>query len=189
MKNTMENHSIFSTKQLTRIGLMTAIICIVGPFSIPIPLSPVPLSLTTLAIYLAIFVLGMKLGVCSCVLYLLLGVIGLPVFSGFSGGFSRLVGPTGGYLIGFLFLALIMGFFVEHFSENLPLILVGILLGTAVCYLFGALWLAKQTNLHLTTALAIGVLPYLPGDTIKIIIAVILGPKLQKNIGNFSKDE
>ena len=98
MKNSAK-HSSYSAKQLTQIGLMTAIICIVGPFSIPLPFSPVPLSFTTLAIYLAVFVLGMKHGTCSCFLYLLLGTIGLPVFSGFSGGLSRLAGPTGGYLV------------------------------------------------------------------------------------------
>ena len=185
MKNSAK-HSSYSAKQLTQIGLMTAIICIVGPFSIPLPFSPVPLSFTTLAIYLAVFVLGMKHGTCSCFHYLLLGTIGLPVFSGFSGGLSRLAGPTGGYLIGFLLLALIMGFFLEHFPKNFPLVVTGILLGTAVCYLFGTLWLANQVNLHLTTALAIGVLLYLPGDAIKIILAIILGPKLQKNVNALS---
>ena len=91
--------------QMAIIGVMTAIICILGPLSIPIGL--VPVSLTNLAILFALYVLGMKKGTLSCILYLLIGLIGLPVFSGFSSGPGKLLGPTGGYLIGFIFMALI----------------------------------------------------------------------------------
>ena len=104
-----------STKTLTLIGLTTAALCILGPMSIPIPVSPVPLSLTNFAIYLIIYILGMKHGTISVFIYLCLGTVGLPVFSAFSGGPSKLFGPTGGYLIGFLFLALIQGFLMERF--------------------------------------------------------------------------
>ena len=94
------------TKQMVLIALMTAVTCVLGPLSIPLPFSPVPISLTNFAIFLAIFVLGMKSGTISFIIYLLLGAIGVPVFSSFRGGFQVLAGPTGGYLIGFIFLAL-----------------------------------------------------------------------------------
>ena len=97
------------TKQMVLIALMTAVTCVLGPLSIPLPFSPVPISLTNFAIFLAIFVLGMKSGTISFIIYLLLGAIGVPVFSSFRGGLQVLAGPTGGYLIGFIFLALIMG--------------------------------------------------------------------------------
>ena len=97
------------TKFLTLTGLMTAVICIVGPLSLPLPASPVPVTLTNFAIYIAVYVLGLKAGTVSCLIYLCLGAAGLPVFSAFSGGIGKLAGPTGGYLIGFLFLALIQG--------------------------------------------------------------------------------
>ena len=107
------------TKQMVLIALMTAVTCVLGPLSIPLPFSPVPISLTNFAIFLAIFVLGMKSGTISFIIYLLLGAVGVPVFSSFRGGFQVLAGPTGGYLIGFIFLALIMGFALDHFDRKL----------------------------------------------------------------------
>lgn len=107
------------TKQMVLIALMTAVTCVLGPLSIPLPFSPVPISLTNFAIFLAIFVLGMKSGTISFIIYLLLGAIGVPVFSSFRGGLQVLAGPTGGYLIGFIFLALIMGFALDHFDRKL----------------------------------------------------------------------
>lgn len=167
------------TKFLTVTALMTAVTCIVGPFSIPIPGSPVPITLTNFALYIAVYILGMKAGTISCLLYLCLGAAGLPVFSAFSGGFGKLAGPTGGYLIGFLFLALIQGLFMHFFPGKNIAAIAGMILGTAVCYFFGTVWLAWQMHLSFGAALAAGVIPYLPGDGVKIIIAALAGPKLQ----------
>lgn len=171
-----------STKSLAIIGLMTAITCILGPLSIPLPFSPVPISLTNLAIYFAIYVLGMKKGSISYLIYLLIGFVGLPVFSAFSSGPAKLFGPTGGYLIGFLFMALICGFFIDKWFQNYILQFAGMILGTAVCYLFGTLWLAHQANLSFYAALAAGVIPFIPGDLAKIIIALIAGPQIRKRL-------
>ncbi len=168
-----------TTKQMVLIGMMTALTCILGPFSIPIPVSPVPISFTNLVIYLSVYVLGMKHGTVSCVVYLLLGLVGLPVFSGFSGGVGKIAGPTGGYLIGFLFLALIAGFFIEYFQGKLIFAVIGLIMGTAVCYLFGTIWLSAQMGLDFIAGLGVGVIPYLPGDAIKIVIACVVGPKLR----------
>ena len=95
------------TRQITLIGLMTAITCILAPLSIPI--GPVPISLTNFAIYLSLYLLDWKKGTISYILYLLLGLVGLPVFSGFTGGIGKLAGPTGGYIIGFIPMAIIAG--------------------------------------------------------------------------------
>ena len=116
MEKTTVKH--MSTAQMTVTALMTAITCILAPMALPIPISPVPISLTNLVIFFMAYILGMKLSVASYVLYLLLGTVGLPVFSGFSGGVGKLLGPTGGYLIGFIFLAAIAGFFVEKFPAS-----------------------------------------------------------------------
>ena len=166
------------TKQMVLIALMTAVTCVLGPLSIPLPFSPVPISLTNFAIFLAIFVLGMKNGTISFIIYLLLGAVGVPVFSSFRGGLQVLAGPTGGYLIGFIFLALIMGFALEHFDRKLVPTIIGIIIGMAVCYAFGTVWLAKLLSLSFKEGLMMGVIPYLPGDAAKIIIAAIVGPKL-----------
>lgn len=166
------------TKQMVLIALMTAVTCVLGPLSIPLPFSPVPISLTNFAIFLAIFVLGMKSGTISFIIYLLLGAIGVPVFSSFRGGLQVLAGPTGGYLIGFIFLALIMGFALDHFDRKLVPTIIGMIIGMAVCYAFGTVWLAKLLSLSFKEGLMMGVIPYLPGDAAKIIIAAIVGPKL-----------
>ena len=166
------------TKQMVLIALMTEVTCVLGPLSIPLPFSPVPISLTNFAIFLAIFVLGMKSGTISFIIYLLLGAVGVPVFSSFRGGFQVLAGPTGGYLIGFIFLALIMGFALEHFDRKLVPTIIGMIIGMAVCYAFGTVWLAKLLSLSFKEGLMMGVIPYLPGDAAKIIIAAIVGPKL-----------
>lgn len=166
------------TKQMVLIALMTAVTCVLGPLSIPLPFSPVPISLTNFAIFLAIFVLGMKSGTISFIIYLLLGAVGVPVFSSFRGCFQVLAGPTGGYLIGFIFLALIMGFALDHFDRKLVPTIIGMIIGMAVCYAFGTVWLAKLLSLSFKEGLMMGVIPYLPGDAAKIIIAAIVGPKL-----------
>lgn len=176
-----------TTKQMALIGLMAAVICILGPWSLTIAVSPVPISLCTLAIYFVISVLGMKLGTISVVIYILLGLVGLPVFSGFSGGAGKLFGPTGGYIIGYIFMALISGFFIDKWSgrngfANKLIAFVGMLLGTAICYLFGTVWLAYQLTLDFPAALAMGVLPYIPFDLIKIIIAMLLGCQIHKRL-------
>ena len=166
------------TKQMVLIALMTAVTCVLGPLSIPLPFSPVPISLTNFAIFLAIFVLGMKSGTIRFIIYLLLGAVGVPVFSSFRGGFQVLAGPTGGYLIGFIFLALIMGFALDHFDRKLVPTIIGMIIGMAVCYAFGTVWLAKLLSLSFKEGLMMGVIPYLAGDAAKIIIAAIVGPKL-----------
>ena len=173
----VDNQKI-KTKQMVLIALMTAVTCVLGPLSIPLPFSPVPISLTNFAIFLAIFVLGMKNGTISFIIYLLLGAVGVPVFSSFRGGFQVLAGPTGGYLIGFIFLALIMGFALDHFDRKLVPTIIGMIIGKAVCYTFGTVWLAKLLSLSFIEGLMMCVIPYLPGDAAKIIIAAIVGPKL-----------
>ena len=171
-----------SPRRLVLIAMMTAITCILAPLSIPIPVSPVPLSLTNLVLLISVYILGWKDASISFIIYLLLGLAGLPVFSGFSGGLGKIAGPTGGYLAGFIFMTVIAGLAVDIFSgKRLPAV-IGMALGTAVAYAFGTAWLAIQMDLTFISALSIGVLPYLAGDTLKIILAVIAGPMLKKRL-------
>lgn len=172
----------FSVKQLALIGLMTAVICVLGPLALHIPISPVPISLGTLAIYFVVSVLGMKLGTISVLVYILLGLAGVPVFASFTAGPAKLFGPTGGYIIGYIFMALICGFFVDRFNQKLPLYLLGMILGTIVCYFFGTVWLAYQMELTFYKALWAGVIPYIPGDLVKLIIAVSVGFQVRKQL-------
>lgn len=181
METSMTETRKFNTKTLTLIGVMTAVICIMGPLSIQLPVSPVPISLGTLAIYFVIYVLGMKKGTISCCIYLLIGFIGIPVFTGFTSGPAKLLGPTGGYLVGYIFMALICGFVVDK-TNNIFACFSGILLGTAVLYLFGTVWLAYQADMTFMAALAAGVLPFILGDLAKIVIAMIVGGQIKKRL-------
>ncbi len=166
--------------KLTTTALMAAVICVLGPLSIPI--GAVPISFSSLAIFLALYAIGMKYGTFSYGIYLLIGFCGVPVFSGFSGGPAKLLGPTGGYLIGFIFMSVISGLFIDRFFEKRWMCFLGMVLGTAVLYLFGTVWLAHQAQLSFVAALAAGVFPFVPGDLIKIGIAAFAGPQIRRRL-------
>ena len=127
----METEKKFSITQIAVIGVMTAVICILAPFSLPI--GPVPISFTNLAIYIALYVLGMKRGTISYLIYLLIGLVGIPVFSGFTGGPQKLFGPTGGYLIGFIPMAVIAGIVIDKCMKKWYFCLLAMIAGTWVC--------------------------------------------------------
>lgn len=179
-KNSAANKKTVHRLVLT--AMMTAVTCILAPFAIPVPVSPVPISLTNLVLLISIYILGWKGATVSYLIYLLLGAVGLPVFSGFAGGPGKIAGPTGGYLLGFIFMTILAGIIVEHFPGKRFLIVTGMILATAIAYAFGTAWLAFQMEIPFTAALSVGVLPYLPGDTLKIIIAVITGPILRSRL-------
>ena len=134
-----------NVREMALIAVMAAVTCVLGPLSVPIGV--VPISFTNLAVYLAIYVLGCKRGTVSYIVYLLIGLVGVPVFSGFTGGVGKLFGPTGGYLIGFIFMALICGWFIDRFECKLVPSFAGMVLGTIVCYIFGTVWLAYQAGM------------------------------------------
>lgn len=169
------------TNDLTRIALMTAVLCVLAPISIPVPVSPVALTLATFALYLMAYILKPGQALAAVALYLLLGAIGLPVFSGYMAGISRFTAPGGGYLLGYLFLVGIGGWFVHHFSA-LPLQLFGMFLGTLVMYLLGTFWMAYVTNISFLAAIPAGMLIFLPLDIIKIVFSAYIGRKVQKYI-------
>ena len=161
-------------KDMTLTAVMAALICIAGPLTIAV--GPVPLSLATFAVYLAGTVLGKKWGTAAVGLYLLIGIIGVPVFSGFSGGFQKLAGVTGGYLIGYLPCALFSGLGAEQAEKEgrkwiLPAMMV---LGTVILYVIGTAWFMIQTGNALGAALGLCVLPFLPGDAAKILAVTLL---------------
>ena len=164
-----------NVRDMTLTGVMAALICIAGPMSIAA--GPVPLSLATFAVYMAGAVLGKKRGTLAVLLYLLIGLAGIPVFSGFSGGFQKLAGVTGGYLIGYLPCAFLTGTGTERADAGgrtawlRPAMMTA---GTAVLYFIGTAWFMAQTGRTFTDALALCVLPFLPGDAAKIAAASLL---------------
>ena len=170
------------TANMTMIGLMTAVLCILGPLALAIPVSPVPISLTTFAIFLTVILLGMKRGTLVYLVYLFIGFVGVPVFSGFTGGPAKLLGPTGGYLLGFIFMAVIAGVFIDRFQGKIGWSILGMVLGSAVTYVLGTLWLSFVAGLGFRDALFAGVIPFLPGDIIKILLACLIGFPIKKRL-------
>ena len=167
------------TKDMTLIAVMAALICVAGPLSIAI--GPIPLSLASFAVYLAGTVLGWKKGALAVLIYLLIGLVGVPVFSGFSGGIQKLAGVTGGYLIGYLPCALITGLGTGE-KKPVWLLPVCMLIGTAVLYIIGTAWFMIQTQNTLAASMGMCVLPFLPGDAVKIIAATLISVPVRKAI-------
>ncbi len=167
------------TRDMTLIAAATALLCLAGPLSIAV--GPIPLSLASFGVYLAGSVLGSKRGTLAVALYLLIGCAGVPVFSGFSGGFQKLAGVTGGYLVGYLPCAFFAGLGVAGAPHRwkLPLMLVA---GTFVLYLIGTVWFMVQTGNGLAGALGVCVIPFLPGDGIKIIATTVIVPAVRRGI-------
>ena len=175
-ENTSTSRSTHTYVMVTT-AFMAAVTCILAPLSIPI--GPVPISLTNLAIYLSLYLLNWKRGTISYCLYLLIGLAGLPVFSGFSGGIGKLAGATGGYIIGFIPMAIIAGIIIDHFRKRW-IQLLGMILGTAVCYVFGTAWFCMQAGYTVSAALAVCVIPFIPGDLVKMVIALTIGPVIRQ---------
>jgi biotin transport system substrate-specific component len=140
--------------------------------ALPLPFSPVPVTGQTLAVLLLGALLGSRRGALSVLAYLAEGAAGLPVFAGGGSGAAWLLGPTGGYLMGFVAAAWAVGWLCEHLGDrSVPGTLVIMLVGSAVIYLFGLLWLARFVGAD--SALALGLLPFVPGDSLKIALAVM----------------
>ena len=164
-------------------ALVTAVICVLSPFVIPLPFSPVPISLTIFAIYMGLYAIGWKFGTLACFLYILLGLVGVPVFSGFSGGPAKLFGPTGGYILGYLFICLIAGPVIDRFEKKIWLHVIAMAVGVLVCYAFGTAWFLKiMDGYTLSAAMATCVVPFIPADAVKIAVAVITGPLIRKQL-------
>lgn len=161
---------------LAMTGVMAAVICVLGPLSVSV--GAIPFSLATLAIYFALYIVGWRLGALSVLVYVCIGMAGMPVFSGYSGGFAKLLGPTGGYIIGYVPMALVAGFVIERFARR-GVQMAGMIAGTAVLYAFGTAWYCVQANAALPAALAACVLPFIPGDLLKMAAAMALGPVIR----------
>ncbi|MDR1064927.1 MAG: biotin transporter BioY [Oscillospiraceae bacterium] len=177
-------------KALVQTAVFTALLCAVAPLSLPV--GPVPVSLATLVIYIAAGVLGRGRAALAVFVYILLGAAGLPVFTGFSGGVQKLVGVTGGYILGYIPLAFMSGIFPAVGARRgggrvigimYP---VGMIAGTAALYALGTAWFVVSTGSALSYALAVCVAPFLPGDAVKIAVAAVTAPAIRRGLGKLS---
>lgn len=172
-RSTTKNHSIH---EIAYIGILAALIAICSWISIPTP-TEISFTLQTFAVCVVVGLLGAKRGTLTVLVYILLGLIGLPVFSGFRAGVGALFGATGGYIIGFLFMAVVTGWLLEHWGRSVPRMTLAMGMGLAVCYLFGTIWFVQvyagsSGAIGFGAALAICVFPYLLPDALKILLAI-----------------
>lgn len=165
---------------MTSCALMAALMCALCPVSVPI--GPIPISLGILVILLTVYLLGTWRALVSYTVYLLLGAVGMPVFSGFQGGLAKLAGPTGGYLAGFWLMILVAGIIMEKGKRNLLVTILGMLVGVAIDYAVGTAWFVFQTESTVVHALDVCVYPFIPFDVAKIVIAVLLGSVVYKGL-------
>ena len=174
------------TYDMVYIGVFTVLMAICAWISIPVI---VPVTLQTFAVFLTVGVLGGRRGTVVVVVYTLLGAIGIPVFSGFTGGIGRLLGNTGGYILGFIFSALVMWAIEMVFGRKSGVLAVSMILGLLVCYLFGTIWFmivyaANAGIVGLTTVLGWCVFPFIIPDLIKIGLALMVSRRLSGVIRN-----
>lgn len=188
MKNDDKNKISISAspaRAISRVGLFVALICVCSFLSIP---SPVPFTMQTFGIFLALKMLGGKHATVAVSIYVALGCLGLPVFSGFQGGISVLLGPTGGYIIGFILSALLYWLTEKLSKKSLPLSVM-ILCACMVIYLTsGAIWYCfvyanslSEKGFFIVACTCI--LPYIVPDLVKIALAVLVSEKLKKRLG------
>ena len=145
----------------------------------------VPFTLQTFAVFFVLSLLGGRRGTASVIVYIILGAVGVPVFSGFTGGFAKLVGMTGGYIIGFIFIGLIYWLAVKLFGKRLSVQIIALFTGLIICYAFGTAWFmviyARQTGpIGLWTSLTMCVIPFIIPDLVKLALAVFLAGRVGK---------
>ena len=169
-----------TTYQMAVTALMAAVMCVLGPLTVPI--GAVPISLANFVICLTAWLLGPKFGTLSVAVYMCIGLIGVPVFSGYGAGLAKLAGPTGGYLVGYLLLALIGGLFIEKSNGNPVVSGIGLVLGDAACYVLGTAWFVFQMQCELGYALSVCVYPFIALDLAKIVVSCVVGALLRKRL-------
>ena len=178
--------SRFRAKDIAYIAVFTALIAVGAWIAIPTPVR-IDFTLQTLGVFLAIGILGGRRGTLAVTAYLLLGAVGAPVFSGFAGGLSALVSPSGGYLIGFFFTALFMWSVEKITGDKTWKLGLAMVMGAVIYYAFGTVWFMVVypmggESVGLWTALSWCVIPYIPFDLAKIALALGLTSRLRRHV-------
>lgn len=164
------------TLDMVYIALFACLMAICAWISIP---GQIPFTLQTMGVFLAVGLLGGKRGTVAVLVYILMGAVGLPVFSGFAGGLGKLLGMTGGYIVGFLVSALLMWAMEALFGRKEWVLIVSMVVGLLVCYAFGTAWFmilytSSKGAITLGAVLGMCVIPYIIPDALKIVVALVL---------------
>lgn len=157
-------------ERIVAMGIANLILIACSQVRIPLPFTPVPITGQTFGVLVLGALLGSRYGTSVVIAYVLQGLIGLPVFAGWKGGIAVVFGPTGGYIVGFIFAAFLVGWLLERsWSRRLDLTFAALLIGNAVIYAFGLPWLALFVGWD--QVLQMGLIPFLPGDLVKLLMA------------------
>lgn len=178
MKRPENTNRTSDTALLMLSGLFAALTAICSWININLPFTPVPINLALIGPYMAGLILGSKYGALSQIVYVLLGILGIPVFAGFTSGAGVLAGPTGGFIIGYILCALICGLPMRTRNSSSRFLLM--ISGLFTCYTGGLLWFIISTGTPFYAAVTACVLPFLPGDAVKIISTAILVKYISK---------
>jgi len=176
----METKTQSSIYPLAMTAVMAAVIAAVSPFAIPI--GPISITLCTLALYFSPYILGWKRSAAATLVYILLGMVGMPVFSKFQAGLGVLMGPTGGYILGYIPMVVISGLVIKAAPKNRVFQFLGMIAATAVLYAFGTAWFLFLSGKDLGYAMTWCVLPFIPLDLVKMALAMLLGPVLRERL-------
>ncbi len=179
------NTQTIQLKNMVYASLMAALTA-AGAY-IAIPIGPVPIVLQNLFVMLAGLLLGSRWGFISIAVYLLAGAVGLPVFAGGTGGIGKFIGPTGGYLAGFAIAAFLIGTISEKGKNSIITDIIAMIIGTVVIYAVGITWLKVVTGMDFIKALNVGMLPFIPGDLIKIAAAIPIARAIRPIINRNEK--
>jgi biotin transport system substrate-specific component len=176
----MTQNRLGNTRSVILMAEMTALTAICSQIILPLPFTPIPLNLALLAVFLCGGLLGAKRAALSMLAYLLLGTFGVPVFSAMRSGPGMLLGPTGGFLMGYLAAAFLTGLLSAKAEKDVMGYVLPMGIGLAVCYVFGTAWFMILTKRTFTEALLLCVIPFIPGDALKIAVAAILSSRLKQ---------
>lgn len=182
-----KNHrgaSVNKTAEMTKMALMVAMNCVSAYIIIPLPFSLSPLALQTLIVNLTGYVLNAKQAFMTMLVYLLVGLAGVPVFTGGSAGPGKLFGPTGGYIIGFLFTAVFLSYFKGEKYNFKRYALLGCVIGIPLIYVFGVVQLKLITGMGWDKAIMTGALPFIPLDIVKCLAAAVIAGPINRIFAN-----
>lgn len=178
MSENIVSRKFFTTREMVLVAMFSAIMAVCSWISVP---TTIPFTLQTFGVFATMLILGGKKGFFAVLVYILLGAVGLPVFSGFSAGISALTSYSGGYIWGFLALALTY-WGAEKISGKIIVQVISLVIGMALCYLCGTLWFMHVTKSTFVYGLSACVVPYLPFDALKMICAVGISVRVKKYV-------
>lgn len=180
MKSTA--HTAPKVKQLTLCALFAAVTAVLSQIALPLPFTPVPINLATLAVFVAGGLLGPVYGAVSLLVYTIIGAVGVPVYAQFMGGLSVLLGPTGGYIFGYTAAAFLTGLIAKRFAFRFWGNVIAMTAGLAACYTLGTAWFMMSTQTGLLASIGMCVAPFLLGDALKIACAAFLVHRLAPHV-------